>query len=255
MKKIIKTSLAAFALVLGLISSLQAEASVIIAGTRVVYDAKERETTVRLTNNGKFPSLTQTWIDKGDPNAMPATIDVPFTVTPPVARIEAGKSQTLRIIHTGDPMPSDKESLFWLNVLEVPPKPSAADEGANLLQMAFRTRIKLFFRPAELQGNAEDAAAQVNWRLIRKDGKPALEGRNPTPFHVTFAALELVADGNSAKSIDSGMIDPGGTAVFPLAADVKPGLKALVHYQYVNDFGGAVAAEKPLDVASQSPAP
>ncbi|PJI52023.1 molecular chaperone EcpD, partial [Methylobacterium radiotolerans] len=60
-------------------------------------------------------------------------------------------------MHTGEPMPQDKESVFWLNVLEIPPKDKA---NQNLLQMAFRSRIKLFYRPAGLKGKAEDAPSQ-----------------------------------------------------------------------------------------------
>ncbi len=50
-------------------------------------------------------------------------------------------------------LPKDRESVFWFNVLEVPPKPDAATvANQSLLQLAFRTRIKLFYRPEALKG-------------------------------------------------------------------------------------------------------
>ncbi|RDL19866.1 pili/flagellar assembly PapD-like chaperone [Serratia fonticola] len=76
-------------------------------------------------------------------------------------RVETGKGQTLRISYAGGALPMDKESVFWLNVLEVPAK-SQATTGENRLQMAFRPRIKLFFRPKGLDGNPNDAGNIVH---------------------------------------------------------------------------------------------
>ncbi len=229
---------------------VEAQASVVIASTRVIYNAKERETTVKLSNNGATPALTQTWIDKGDPRATPATIDVPFTVTPPVARIDPGKAQTLRILYTGEPMPQDRESVFWLNVLEVPPKPTAEESATNKIQMAFRSRIKLFFRPAGLKGSADEAPAQIAWRLVQEGHQAALEGRNPGLFHVSFTELQLTGDGKTAQNAEGGMIAPGETKSFPLAGDVPQGASATVKYQYINDYGGAVAGQSALSATA-----
>ncbi|WP_251677901.1 fimbria/pilus periplasmic chaperone [Escherichia coli] len=62
---------------------------------------------------------------------------------PPINRVDPGKGQTLRVTFTDLPLPTDRESVFWLNVLEIPTRyePKSND---NYLQVAFRTRIKLF---------------------------------------------------------------------------------------------------------------
>jgi len=96
-------------------------ASVTITGTRVIYPAGEKEITVRLQNKGVLPALVQSWIDSGDANQPLDEIRVPFVLMPPVSRIEAHGSQTLRLMFTGDNLPADKESVFWLNVLDIPP--------------------------------------------------------------------------------------------------------------------------------------
>jgi chaperone protein EcpD len=227
-----------------LAAALHAQASVVISGTRVVFHAKERETTVKLSNPGQLPALTQVWLDNGDASALPASISVPFTVTPPIARIDPGKGQTLRIFHTGEPMPQGRESVFWLNVLEVPPT-SKDQPDVNKLQLAFRTRIKLFYRPDGLAGSAQEAPAKVEWRLLRKGGQAFVEARNPTAFFVSFAHLEVAGAGKSAKFEQGGMVGPGETQEFPLAGDVPTGAPML-HYQAINDFGGVIAGESPL---------
>jgi len=223
---------------------LDAQASVVIAGTRVVYNAKEREVTVRLSNEGQLPALTQVWLDKGDASAAPASIAVPFTVTPPISRIDPGKGQTLRIFHTGEPMPQDRESVFWLNVLEVPPT-SKNQADANKLQLAFRTRIKLFYRPGGLAGSAGEAPAKIEWRLQRRNGQAFLVAHNPTAFFVSFASMELAGEGKPAKFEQGGMVGPGETQEFALTADV-PAASLTVHYQAISDLGGPLAGDSPL---------
>ncbi len=223
-----------------------AHASVVIAGTRVIVNAVDGEATIKLSNEGKSPALTQAWLDTGDASAAPAGIDVPFTVTPPIARIDPGKAQTLRIHYTGERLPADKESVFWLSVLEVPPKPGTEEMDANKLQLAFRSRIKLFFRPAGLPGEASDAPARIAWRIVKADHGLALEARNPTAYHVSFSGLALLDGAHSASNDAGGMVAPGKTATFPLAGNVDPDKAATVRYQAINDYGGPIDGEASL---------
>lgn len=239
----IKTILTASALTMSLGYALQVNASVVIGGTRIIYEAKEKEVTVKLSNEGSMPALTQSWVDTGDVNAAAGTIQVPFIVNPPVARIDPGKSQTLRLMHTGEAMPQDKESVFWFNVLEVPPK---AQGDANALQMAFRSRVKLFYRPAGLKGNAGEAAQKISWRVVKSGNRNALEATNPTPYHVTFTAVKVVNGAKTAKLEAGDMIGPGEKKVLPLVGDFSQGENTQVIYRFLNDFGGGVSGEATL---------
>lgn len=108
--------------------SMTGQASVVISGTRVIYPADANEVSVKINNGGPSPVLLQSWIDNSDVDAKPSAIKVPFVLTPPMNRVESGKGQTLRITYTGDTLPSDRESVFWLNVLEVPVKSQAKSE-------------------------------------------------------------------------------------------------------------------------------
>ncbi|MCY1216164.1 putative fimbrial chaperone YadV [compost metagenome] len=243
MTSTLKTFIAGCACAVALTSALPAQASVVIAGTRVIYQATDAEVTVKLSNEGQAPALTQSWIDSGDLRAAPSAIDVPFTLTPPVARIDPGKAQTLRIVYTGEPLPQDHESVFWLNVLEVPPRPAAEDSDSNKLQLAFRSRIKLFFRPSGLKDSAAEAPAAVSWRVTRAGAHAALEAHNPTAYHVSFSGVELLGGGKRVRSSEGGMVAPGQTAVFPLAGDAVPGADSKVRYRAISDFGGELIGE------------
>lgn len=240
-----KSLLYAGACAIALTCAVAAHASVVIAATRLVYNQKESEVTVRLTNAGQSPALVQAWIDKGDPKAAPASIDVPFTVTPPVSRIDPGKGQTLRIFRMGEPAAKDHESVYWLNVLEIPPEATGEQAGDNKLQLAFRTRIKLFYRPDGLQGRAEEAPAQLTWRLTTKNGHSALESHNPTAYSVSLTGVDVTNGGKTAVFDDGVMILPGETKALPLKGFLPGSAASTVRYKALNDYGGTVQGETP----------
>ena len=248
MSRFFPSLLAALAL---LAASAPTYASVVITGTRIIFAAQEREATVNLLNNGKDPSLVQVWVDDGDTRAAPEAIQVPFTVTPVLARIEPAQGQSIRLLHTGSPMPSDRESIFWFNMLEVPPKA----KDSNILQLAFRTRIKLLYRPQGLPGKAEDAPAEVTWhRTPGQDGTPqALVGRNPSAYFVNLGEIKVEYNGQST-SLGTGYIAPYSLAHFTLAAPINPG--ATINFTSINDYGAGHSNSLPLSsVTATTPSP
>lgn len=210
--------------------SMTASASIVISGTRIIYPSDAKEVTVKLNNVGSKPVLIQSWIDNGDTEARPENISVPFVLTPPINRVEASKGQTLRLSYTGTSLPVNKESVFWLNVLEIPAK-STNNASDNRLQMAFRSRIKLFFRPAGLAGNANDAAKLLTWSSV----PGGVVATNPTPYYVSLVTVTV-----NGKQVEGQMVAPGGNQkfVFPTAAN---GSK--VSLDFVNDYGAVNKTE------------
>ncbi|MGV0961337.1 MAG: fimbria/pilus periplasmic chaperone [Limnohabitans sp.] len=223
-------------------------AGIVVEGTRVVYPSNKREVSVNLRNNGSKPALAQVWIDDGNAKAKPGEAKVPFVLAPPLFRIDPAKGQTLRIVYTRDLLPSDRETVFWLNVLDIPPRAAVDPDAPNRLELAFRHRMKLFFRPVDLPGKAGEAPGQVTWTLATRDGKQVLEARNPTPYHVSFSRFELVAGGNTVKA-NADMLAPFAQQTFGLEGQL-PGGSTLVSlkYSFVNDFGGATEGEAPVQL-------
>ncbi len=243
-RKLIGPAVAATVLALGAMSPVAALASVVIAGTRIVYNATDSEVTLKVSNAGKSPALTEVWLDKGDPKVDPSKLDLPFVLTPPLARIDPDKSQTIRIAYTGEALPRDRETLFWFNLLEVPPKPAAAQAGANYVQLAFRSRLKFFFRPAGLPGSADAAPEKLTWRIGRDNDKPALLVSNPTPYYVTITEAH-VGEGPGVPKFDEGcMVAPGGQ--FALQVSAAPGAGSKVSFTTLNDYGGPIRHEAML---------
>ncbi|EJS1736088.1 fimbria/pilus periplasmic chaperone [Escherichia albertii] len=144
-----------------LISSmiLPAHAGIVIYGTRIIYPAENKEVMVQLMNQGNRSSLVQAWIDDGDTSLPPEKIQVSFMLTPPVAKVEANSGQQIKIRIMPNRLPTNKESIFYLNILDIPPN-SPEDEGKNALKFAMQNRIKLFYRPV--------GVASVNKETFKK---------------------------------------------------------------------------------------
>ncbi|MFZ5177140.1 molecular chaperone [Enterobacter kobei] len=213
----------------GLLFTSVSLANIVVTGTRAIYPAGEKEISVKITNKGKSPVLIQSWIDTGDASVSPDKIRVPFVITPPINRLDAGKGQTLRISYTGgNSLPDDRESVFWLNALEIPASMSK-DAELNKLQIAFRTRIKVFFRPATLKGDSTQAAESLKWEI--RNGQ--LTAINNSPFHVTL--LDVHAAGNAAAGTGD-MIRPFSQ----LSVKTNKGRFSIgqkISWQYLNDWG------------------
>ncbi|OSL33300.1 chaperone protein MrkB [Escherichia albertii B156] len=138
---------------------LPAHAGIVIYGTRIIYPAENKEVMVQLMNQGNRSSLVQAWIDDGDTSLPPEKIQVPFMLTPPVAKVGANSGQQIKIRIMPNRLPTNKESIFYLNILDIPPN-SPEDEGKNALKFAMQNRIKLFYRPV--------GVASVNKETFKK---------------------------------------------------------------------------------------
>lgn len=98
--------------------STLASAGVVIGGTRVIYLSDKSDTTITVKNNeAAIPYLIQTWVD-------PSIIQEPRKTT--VYRHSTGISsggwagKILRIMKTEGNLPQDRESVFWLNIKNIP---------------------------------------------------------------------------------------------------------------------------------------
>lgn len=247
---------AVYGLVFGaLLLSGIAQAGVAIGLTRVIVTGEDNVGSVQILNQGTQPALIQMWVDN-DPAEMDLpveTIKVPFVIESPIFRINANTNQWARIFYSGsaDQLPSDRESLFWLNVLEVPPKTTADGGRHNELQIAFRSRIKLFYRPAGVPASAREVEQKLSFQLVPTGSGSALRVTNPTPFYVTFLTLELGERDSKQRArvaLDAdGMVAP--KASVELALEKGQSFSSgdgRVFFSIIDDFGSTIESEQAL---------
>ncbi|MFA3762885.1 molecular chaperone [Yersinia sp. 2544 StPb PI] len=211
-----------------------AKASVIMTGSRIIYSAGEKEHSVQLTNKDNFPNAVQVWLDSGDAQSTPETGKAPFIVTPPFFRMEANAGQTLRLKYTGSGLPTDRESVFYLNFLQVPPVNKA--EKSNKMLVLMRNRIKVFYRPESITGRVDQVSSALTFSVRQRGKDVVVTGKNPTGFYATIASGEVVGSGKKLK-MKSEMISPMSQAEWVIPNSSVPS-NAIVNFLIVNDFGG-----------------
>lgn len=215
-------------LAMACLASSYATASISLSATRLIYDGKQNEASINVKNDGEQDVMIQTWLEKDEgSNQLP-----PFAVTPPLAKLKGGERQLLRAFYQGSGLPQDKESVFWLNVQEIP----LAVEGQNVLQLALLQRIKLFYRPAGLK---QDPATSPSFLGVKVNGGN-IELFNPTPYHINMIGFKK--DGHN---LDGKMIYPGQSSSLAMPAGMSN--NGTFSVSLVNDYGAVVTYSGKLE--------
>lgn len=194
-----------------------------LGGTRLIYDATRKEASIPINNSQKSTSyLIQAWVT--DLNGGEKSI--PFIATPPLFKLGVNSDSSVRVAYTGMPdLPSDKESVFLLNVRAVP-SVEKKDNPSRLI-IATQNTIKLIFRPAGLTTRE----ASLSWqKLIVSRTASGVIFENPTPYNVTLSAMSV--DGKDIPF--PGNVLPKSLLMVPVQhANINK-----VSFRTINDFGG-----------------
>lgn len=223
-----------FLTLVGLLWSSVGLANVVISGTRFVYPAQNKEISIELTNADSTPALLQAWIsDANDDRTTPT----PFVITPPIFRMDGNKKQTLRVIYTHEPLATDRETLFYFNLLDIPPIPKDDDSQQNYLQFSLLSKLKFFYRPKNLSPTIDKAYNHLKINLNNQ----GVTIHNPTPYFITVSEVALFAQQDDEKSVNettiTPMIEPFGKA--DIEIDHKNAKFAKL--ELINDYGGRVS--------------
>lgn len=227
-------------LVAGLALGWQAcsHAALTMSTTRVVYEGERRSVSLVVANPSKDAYAVQAWVNTATDDTVST---VPFVVSPTLFRLDPAKQQQVQISALPHELPTDRESLFFYNLQEIP---QLDPSHKNVLAIALRTRIKLFYRPAALKGGPAQQLNTLAWSVVRSNGKMQLAVDNPTPYYVTFSTLKLLSNGPAARVAAADMIAPRSRQLYAIAADNLQG-PLQVEFTTINDYGGAT---QPLTV-------
>jgi len=257
----------------GLVACLPLVHAALTLPTRVIYEESQGEAVVGVEYPVQGPPvLMQAWLDTGVGDMRPSVQNVPFVLTPAVARIESGQTQTVRILRTRGGLPQDRESLFYLNVLEVPPESAdVAQAQGGSVQFAAHTRVKFFYRPRGLTPSAQVAPQLLRFTLensLDGDGPLRVRVHNPSPYNITLrdvglhageASSRIAAQNTSASPALAERGQSGPAPVVPpmsetvialaLAGTTVRALPATLHVTFsaINDSGGVYFWQKPLE--------
>lgn len=207
----------------------QANAAIALDRTRVVFNGAQSSISLNISNQNKeLPFLAQSWIEDSKGNK----IESPLMALPPLQRVEPGAKGQIKIQPTAalNSLPQDRESLFYFNVREIPPK----SDKPNTLQLALQTRIKLFYRPKAIEierGGDNDAGKKLT---LDAQGN-SYQISNPTPYYITIVTAARAPKSANISSFKPVMIAPKSSASLGLSAAELGNQPVLT---FINDFGG-----------------
>lgn len=211
------------------LSTLPAQGALTVDRSRLVYNEGEPSVSLSVTNrNERDPYLAQGWLE----NEKEEKISGPLMVLPPVQRVEAGAKTRVRIQALADisKLPKDRESVFYFNLREIPPK----SDKPNTLTLAMQTRLKVFYRPQGLKVDPMiDTVPGTETLTLEKSGD-RYTINNPTPYHFSFVEVRPSLTGRGLENVEPMMVAPKSRAVLNVSAARLGNSPVLM---FVNDFG------------------
>lgn len=209
-----------------------AHSAVALDRTRIIFPGSSTSISVAISNkNTVLPYLAQAWIE----NDILEKVSSPFVVLPPLQRLEPAQASQIRIeAQEGKitELPQDRESLFYFNLREVPPK----SNKDNVLQIALQSKIKLFYRPSGIilsPTEMNNAPWQEKLVLIKRGDQ--VIAKNPTAYYTTVLSVQPSKDVNTNKNANAVMIAPFSEESLSIKAKDIGNSPTLI---YVNDYGG-----------------
>lgn len=232
-------------------------AALTVDRSRLIYNEGEKSISVNVTNrNTQDPYLAQGWMEDNNEKKLTE----PLMVLPPVQRVEPDGKTMVRIqaLPMISKLPKDRESVFWFNLREIPPKSTKP----NTLTLAMQTRLKVFYRPQALKVDPmADTVPGLDTMTLSRDGDKYVV-HNPTPYHVSFVEARSSLKGKGLEGFEPVMVEPKGKAVIPVKASALGSSPVLM---FVNDYGsqrllpfscsGSTCKAGKVEMVSQSPQP
>lgn len=203
-----------------------AHASIEAEGTRLIFFGKDKEVSISVTNQASEDVLLQSWVSHEDDSD---TSDIPFAIIRPLVQLGGHERHLLRILYAGEGLPSDRESLFWLNIMEIPLKAKDSDS----MQFAIRQRMKFFYRPPGLQGSASESVQNLTWEYI--DGQ-VIKVSNSSLFHLSLVDIEIDSINRKQRISDYLLLKPGESHLIQIPSTVI-GVGTKIDFTEITDIG------------------
>lgn len=234
-----------------LFMTTSASASFFLGGTRLIYDANVGQgASIKIGNQEEgVDYLIQSWVESPNPTWQDKAI---FAVNPSEFKLSENRDSIITVTFSQNAtlLPKDRETMFWLNIKVMPVSQIETEQKLTDIDkynkrqkitrenpdfnkkknrqylLAFKNRVKLFYRPIGVAGNADTAYQEVKFI---KEGN-SLIVHNPTGYYITFASIK---SGYKELLKNPMMLEPMHKTVMPLTTSVGDEIS----WQAVDDRG------------------
>ena len=202
-------------------------AAVNVDRTRLVFAANDIAQSLTLANDSVTPRLLQVWTDAGETASSPDNSRTPLVVLPPVFKMQPDELRTLRVmLSSRRSLPEDRESLFWLNIYQIPPELSATKSATRKLVLPLRLRLKVFIRPTGLKAPTANDEQKLRFSIASQ----GITITNPTPWYMSLTVT-------ATKGIRIGYIMLAPYERRDVVLSQAPAVGTTVNYAVINDSG------------------
>ena len=209
---------------------VQAASSVLIWPIDPVLEADQQASALWLENRGNETANLQirvfAWSQSGFNDQYQNQRDV--IGSPPVAKIEPGQKQLVRLTRTRE-IPPGQELAYRIIIDEIPSaSPAAAESGKTAAAIRFQMRysVPLFAYGAGLWSKEDTSRKRdpkgaglpdLSWRTVAVDGRPYVEVRNQGAVHARLTDVALKQGGQTKPLVEGllGYVLPGAIMRWP----------------------------------------
>ena len=233
-------------LALGMAPSAQAASSILIWPIDPVLEADQQASALWLENRGTETANLQirvfAWTQSGFDEQYQNQRDV--IGSPPVAKIEPGQKQLVRLTRTRE-IPPGQELAYRIIIDEIPSaRPPAAEDGKTAAAIRFQMRysVPLFAYGAGLWSKEDTSRKRdpkgaglpdLSWRSVAVDGHPYVEVRNQGAVHARLTDVALKQGGQTKPLVEGllGYVLPGAIMRWPAPGSMagSPALQVRVN--------------------------
>lgn len=200
-------------------AGMQPQASV------VVIEEADGEGSVDIKNTDPHTSILLTAIEN-----IPEDTDDLLAILPPMARVDAGKTQRIRFVLTSK-TPLTTERLKRVTFEGVPPKSA----GDSKVRVTFIQNLPLIIRPAGLEKDLTPWK-NLKWTL----GQNGLEVKNPSPYVVRLGQGVQTIPDNTSWLLPKAYILPGESIKVALKDKSNSGERKYVRISPATTWGFTV---------------
>lgn len=214
------------------IFSFANDGGVYLGSTRIIFPSSATSESLSVTNSSKNGTwLVRSWVSLGDSDDEKNN---DFIITPPLYRLDPQNTINLKINRLSDALPKNKESLFYINAMIIPPVDKKSTDSTKI-QFSINNKIKMFYRPESInsQSNANEAFNKIS---VKKEPK-GFTLKNPTPYYITLTQIEI--DNNKNEGYEGLMLSPFGSEYLKCVKNCNS-----VKFKAINDFGGLTSEKK-----------
>ena len=211
---------------------VQAASSVLIWPIDPVLEADQQASALWLENRGTETANLQirvfAWSQNGFDEQYQNQRDV--IGSPPVAKIEPGQKQLVRLTRTRE-VPPGQELAYRIIIDEIPsalqvPTPPEGKNTAAAIRFQMRYSVPLFAYGAGLWSKEDSTRPrdpkgvglpQLSWRTVAVDGRPYVEVRNQGAVHARLTDV-AIKQGGQSKPLAEGLLGyvlPGAVMRWP----------------------------------------